>query len=365
MILSDRLLALLLAAQEAAAAAPPAADEGGSNTLIYVALGFLLLGALAGIGIAARRIISPPKSSASILKETLAPYLDTEYFRRLDEQAAADAMENQEKAQATFQQRLAEALGNLILFRGLQQKSAKKLALSGIKMKANEFILMKFGVTFVSFFLGLAVSFSIAVGMIVAFVGWFLPNMWLNMKVSGRRSRFQGQLLDVLIQMSNGLRAGYSFLQAMEAVAREMPPPVSEEFTRLTREISLGKPVDDALLELGERMQSKDLDFVVTVIQIQRQIGGNLSEILDSVGTTIRERLRLQGQIRALTAQGKMGGIVIASLPFALFGIMYMLNPDVQGELFKSVIGYIMVAIGLVMQSIGAFIIKQMVVIEM
>jgi tight adherence protein B len=352
-------------AQEAAAAAEAAT---GVQPIIYILLGVLLLIAVVGIGVAIRRIISPPKTGASVLKETLAPYLDQDYFRRLDEAAAAAAAAGADAAKASFRERLAEALGNLILFKGIQAKHAKNLALAGIRMKANEFILIKCIVAIILFFLGFAVSFRLWVGIIVGFVGWLMPNTWLKMKVSGRRRAFQGQLLDVLIQMSNGLRAGYSFLQAMEAVAREMPPPVSEEFSRVTREISLGKPVDDALLDLAERMQSKDLDFVVTVIQIQRQIGGNLSEILDSVGATIRERLRLMGQIRALTAQGKMGGIVIAALPFGLFIIMYMLNPEVQGALFTTeprIIGWILVGVGLIMQSIGAFVIKKMVVIEM
>lgn len=351
-------------AQDAAAAA----ETTGVQPVVNVLLGVLLLIALVGIGVAIRRLVKPPKTTAAVLKETLAPYLDQDYFRRLDEEAAALAALGAEAQKASFRERMSEAVGNIVLFRGIQAKHAKNLALAGVRMRANEFILIKCALAVIGFALGLAVSFRVWVGMIVGFVGWLLPNMVLKMRVSARRKAFQGQLLDALIQMSNGLRAGYSFLQAMEAVAREMPPPVSEEFSRVTREISLGKPVDDALIDLAERMVSKDLDFVVTVIQIQRQIGGNLSEILDSVAATIRERLRLMGQIRALTAQGKMGGIVIAALPFGLFIIMYLLNPEVQGSLFTvepRIVGWIMIAVGLIMQAIGAFVIKKMVVIEM
>jgi tight adherence protein B len=135
--------------------------------------------------------------------------------------------------------------------------------------------------------------------------------------------------------MVNGLRAGYSTLQAMEAVSRELPKPISEEFHRVVQEMQLGISMEEALNHLLRRINSDDLDLVITAINVQREVGGNLAEILDVISYTIRERVRLKGQIAALTAQGRATAWVIAALPIILVILLFVLNPDYMTILFE------------------------------
>jgi tight adherence protein B len=135
--------------------------------------------------------------------------------------------------------------------------------------------------------------------------------------------------------MVNGLRAGFSTLQAMESVSRELPSPICDEFRRVVQEVQLGLTIEDALEHLLRRISSDDLDLVITAINVQREVGGNLAEILDTISHTIRERVRIKGQIQALTAQGQATGWVIAALPFALAGILFLVNRDYIMVLFE------------------------------
>lgn len=177
-------------------------------------------------------------------------------------------------------------------------------------------------------------------------------------------SKFNDQLLDLITLMSNSLKSGYGFTQALNLVADESDPPASDEFNRVVRENNLGIPINEALNNLVDRMESEDLDLLVTAVQIQREIGGNLSEVLDNISDTIRERMRLQGQINALTAQGKMGGIIISSLPFALAGIFSLLRPDMMYKFVTDIRGIGLIALGIMSQGIGVFIIWQIVNID-
>ncbi|HHX77511.1 MAG TPA: secretion system protein, partial [Firmicutes bacterium] len=164
--------------------------------------------------------------------------------------------------------------------------------------------------------------------------------------------------------IANGLRAGYSFPQAMDVVAREMEPPIAEEFNRVIRDNRLGKTMEEALKELTERNDNEDLDMIVTALLIQRQVGGNLAEILDKIENTIRERVRIKGEIKTLTAQQRMSAAIIVLLPFAVTGIIYLMNPDYIMTLFRQPLGLIMVAVALVFQSLGIFMIRKIVNID-
>jgi tight adherence protein B len=152
----------------------------------------------------------------------------------------------------------------------------------------------------------------------------------------GRRLiKFDNQLADMLSLMVNGLRAGYSIMQAMEAVSRELPAPISDEFRRVVQEMQLGIGMDTALENLTRRIPSKDLDLVVTAINVQREVGGNLAEIMDTISHTIRERVRVKGEIRVLTSQVLMSGRVLAILPIAVIVIMYFLNRSYMMRFFN------------------------------
>jgi tight adherence protein B len=163
--------------------------------------------------------------------------------------------------------------------------------------------------------------------LIGAVVGYFAPGIYVATQQSRRLNKFNDQLSDMLNLMVNGLRAGYSTSQAMEAVSKELPSPICDEFRRVGQEMQLGIPMEQALANLLRRIPSDDLDFVITAINVQREVGGNLSEILDTISFTIRERVRIRGEIRTLTAQARVSGIILSLIPVFLAVVLWFLNP--------------------------------------
>ncbi|MGB9791657.1 MAG: type II secretion system F family protein [Thermacetogeniaceae bacterium] len=192
---------------------------------------------------------------------------------------------------------------------------------------------------------------------------FFLISPWayLEQKRQRRLQLFNEQFADSLAVMTNSLRAGYSLFQAIEMVAKEMPPPISDEFGRVLREIQLGTPVETALNNLSHRVGSDDLDLMLTALLIQRQIGGNLAEILDNIAETIRERVRIKGEIRTLTAQGRISGLIIGILPLALLLVMFLINPSYVGILFKDPVGLALLGGAAGGEVLGILIIRRIV----
>jgi tight adherence protein B len=187
-------------------------------------------------------------------------------------------------------------------------------------------------------------------------LGFILPNVYLKRRQASRLQKFNDQLADMLNLMVNGLRAGYSTMQAMEAVSRELPPPISDEFRRVVQEMQLGIPMEKALDNLLRRIPSDDLDFVVTAINVQREVGGNLSEILDTIAYTIRERVRIKGEIRVLTSQVRTSGQFISALPFLLMLVLWFVNRDYVMTFFEPqnrVCGSIALAVAFFLVVIG------------
>ncbi len=195
-------------------------------------------------------------------------------------------------------------------------------------------------------------------------LGLFFPRLTLVWKITQRQTAFALQLGDALNLMSNSLKAGYSFLQAMELVAREMNPPISQEFSQVVREVSLGTTVEDALGNLASRVHNDDLELVLLSINIQRQVGGNLSEIFDKVASTIRERLRIKGEIKTLTAQGRLSSIIILLLPPVLAAFMFAINPQYMLLLVQHPLGQLMLMVGLFGQVLGILLIRRIIAID-
>ena len=164
--------------------------------------------------------------------------------------------------------------------------------------------------------------------LIGAIVGAFAPRFYIKRQQKQRLQKFNDQLSDILNLMVNGMRAGYSTMQAMEAISKELPAPICDEFRRVVQEMQIGIPMETALENLLRRIPSEDLDFVVTAINVQREVGGNLSEILDNISFTIRERVRIKGEVRVLTSQVRTSGSVLSLIPFFLTIILWFLNPD-------------------------------------
>lgn len=209
------------------------------------------------------------------------------------------------------------------------QGLARELARADIKLRVGEYIfvvlLVMFGMAFIAWLLGGRQVLSAVIGGVV---GFFLPRMYVGREQGLRLRRFDSQLSDMLNLMVNGLRTGYSTMQAMEAVSRELPSPISDEFRRVVQEMQLGISMERALDNLSRRIPSQDLDLVVTAINVQREVGGNLSEILNTISHTIRERVRIKGEIRVLTATVMASGKALALMPAGLGVILYFVNRE-------------------------------------
>lgn len=206
---------------------------------------------------------------------------------------------------------------------------ARNLARADLKFKAGEyFVLIIVSILvggLVVWFLGNQHWASAVMG---AVGGAFAPGIYVRQQQKQRLQKFNDQLSDMLNLMVNGLRAGYSTMQAMEAVSKELPSPINDEFRRVVQEMQIGIPMETALDNLLRRIPSEDLDFVITAINVQREVGGNLSEILDTISFTIRERVRIKGEVRVLTAQVRTSGSVLSLIPFFLVLILWFLNPE-------------------------------------
>ena len=191
--------------------------------------------------------------------------------------------------------------------------------------------------------------------LIGGLIGFLIPRFWLGRRKSGRLNSFNKQLPDTITLIANALRAGSSFLQAIELVVRESRPPISTEFGRVIREVNLGLPFDQALENMVRRVRSDDLELMATAISIQHQVGGNLAEILDSIAYTIRERVRIKGEIRTLTAQQRMSGYVVAGLPIGLAGILFIIAPNFMKPMFDNPPAIVGLPAGVVILMFGGF----------
>jgi tight adherence protein B len=198
-------------------------------------------------------------------------------------------------------------------------------------------------------------------------VGLYLPKIYLRRQQSKRLQKFDNQLSDMLNLMVNGLRAGYANMQAMEAVSREMPSPIADEFKRVVQEIQLGLTLDQALSNLLRRIPSPDLDLVITAMSVQREVGGNLAEILDTISYTIRERVRIKGEIRVLTSQVIYSGRFLAMLPLIISGLLWMINRPYMMQFFNPetrIVGIVALVIGALMVIGGYFVMTRIANIE-
>lgn len=216
---------------------------------------------------------------------------------------------------------------------------SRELARADIKLKAGEYFIIVVLTAFVTAFLfwflmdqGNTIPIFTLIGFIV---GLNLPKIYLKIQQSKRLQKFDNQLSDMLNLTVNGLRAGYSNMQAIESVSREMPAPIADEFKRVVQEMQLGLTMDMALANLLRRIPSPDLDLVITAMNVQREVGGNLAEILETISYTIRERVRIKGEIRVLTSQVIYSGRFLAMMPLIISGILWMVNRPYMMQFFN------------------------------
>ena len=259
---------------------------------------------------------------------------------------------------------LTDALDHALAERGIGATLATQLARADIKLTVGEFVALT--VIMVVMAGGMAHLWrgDILITTVAALAGFFSPRAYVAFRRGRRLRSFNDQLGDTINLMVNSIRAGYSILQAMRAVSEEMGPPASEEFARVVQEVQLGIPLEEALDHMLRRVPSEDLDMMITAINVQREVGGNLAEVLDSISFTVRERIRIKGEIRALTAQSRISGYMVAMVPLVLTAIIYLINPEFMGLLFQHTCGHIMLGVAVVGIASGFFVISKVVDID-
>lgn len=268
-------------------------------------------------------------------------------------------------------------LNRIVEQRDFGANLARDIARADLKLKPSEFLAIWAGsivgvpLLFIVLSLGLPALRSPLALVIGALIGFFLPRMWLGRRKSGRLGSFNKQLPDTITLLANGLRAGSSFLQAVELVVRESRPPISTEFSRVIREVNLGLPFEQAMENMVRRVKSEDLELMATAINIQHTVGGNLAEILDSIAFTIRERIRIKGEIRTLTAQQRLSGYVVGFLPIGLAGFLFVAAPNFMQPMFEKPpeafglpLGVVILLMGGFMMFLGFMFIRKIVDIE-
>jgi tight adherence protein B len=257
------------------------------------------------------------------------------------------------------------AMGSrLRLFNRITGILDKNLTEADITLKAEEFIVIVAAISAGAGTLTALILNNAGAGAIFASAAVIIAALWLRRAKAKRIIKFNSQIGDALVLIASALRSGFSFLQAMEMVRREMPAPLATEFGRTFQEMHLGTSTEEAMENLARRVGSEDLDLVVTAVLIQRQVGGNLAEVLENIAGTIRERIRIKGEIKTLTAQGRISGLVIGALPLILAAILAILNPGYLPVLFTHPLGLTMFGGAVVMEIVGIILIRKIISIK-
>jgi tight adherence protein B len=260
--------------------------------------------------------------------------------------------------------RFTDSLNSVMMRSARTGRLTEDLARADLKLKSSEWVL---GIAGAGVLIGLLATLRF--GTPIAFLPcpvavWFISGFVLRFLQARRKKAFDKQLGDTIILLSNALKAGYSFAQAVSTVSKSANPPIADEFSRATREMALGISVDDALNHMVKRNVSEDFDLIVTAVQIHRVVGGNLAEILDTIAHTIRERVRIKGEISSLTAQARASGWIITVLPIALAAMLCVISPDYFTPMFHQTMGIVMLAIGGFSMAVGFALIQKIVKIE-
>lgn len=263
------------------------------------------------------------------------------------------------------ERRLLTAAGKLLVPLRITGILESELARADVPLRVEEFLGTVVFAALGGGLLGLFFCRSFLGGFIFALIGGALPLFFLVRARNSRVVRFNNRLADALLLMASGLRAGFPFVQTLEMVDKEIRGPVGREFGRTFRQIQLGSSVEEALADLVARVRSTELDLVVTAVLIQREVGGNLAEVLDNIAETLRERLRIKGEVRAVTAAGRMSGWIIGLLPVVVAALILVLSPGYLSVLLETPEGRLALCVAAMGEIIGALIIRRIVAIDL
>lgn len=314
--------------------------------ILIIGGGFAIILLVVGIVVTAR-------SERSFVDERLGQYVDDEFVEGMSSDGSGSTPLTD--------------WANVIVERSKWGSGlATKLAQADLKLKPAEYValmvILAIGVGAVAWFFG---GKEIVSGLIGVVIGLIIPRIYVNRQRTKRLHKFDEQLQDMLNLVVNGLRAGFSTVQALEAVSKELPSPISSEFQRVVQEMQLGIPMEVAFDNLLRRIPSPDLDFIIVAMNVQREVGGNLAEILDTISYTIRERVRIKGEIRVLTSQVIYSGRFIAVLPIILSVILWFINREYMMTFFDNLVcGIIMISCAFILIGSGYFIMTRIADIE-
>lgn len=263
-------------------------------------------------------------------------------------------------------------LGSFLSGRTWADKVARSLELADLRFRVGEYLAIRLVLALVAFagviaFVGRD-SMSMLMGVGAALVGYHLPRFYVKRRAQKRLAKFNNQLVEALSLVANSLRSGFGLLQSMDLAAEQLEHPLATEFRRTITDVNVGASFEEALTAFNERISSKDLDIVITAILIQRTVGGNLAEVLDTVAHTMRERARIAGEIRTLTAQQRMSGFIVGGLPVVIIGILTLigtlLGQSYVDTLFTTNAGRVALLAAGVLEGIGILLIKRILKIE-
>ncbi|MGD8458567.1 MAG: type II secretion system F family protein [Anaerolineales bacterium] len=332
-----------------------------SGTILWVGGGLVLILFIAGI-------VVTLTGERELVEERIEKYLEVSEGELEFGSSEIDVAE-EEKTSA-----LTDWINNQVIKTDFGSKTATMLARADLKFKPGEYVALMIIASIMTGFLGyffgggsdagISAQIFALVGLVV---GLFLPRIFVSRQQAKRLNSFNAQLPDMLNLMVNGLRAGFSTMQALEAVSKELPPPLCSEFRRVVQEMQLGIPMERALDNLINRIPSEDLDLVITAINVQREVGGNLAEVLDTISHTIRERIRIKGEIKTLTTQVSYSGKFLAVIPIVLSGVLWLVNRNYFMQFFSSdpaICGYAILGCSLIMIVLGWIVMNKLSDIE-
>ncbi len=285
--------------------------------------------------------------------------------RMLEERLGIDAAaEKERRPREERPAPLTDALDRALVKRGIGADLGTQLARADLKLTVAEFVAVIVMLVLSAGVVTYLWRQDVVITTAACLMAFFAPRAYVGIRRGRRLKAFNDQLGDTLNLLVNSVRAGYSILQAMRTVSEEMSPPISSEFGRVVQEVQLGISLEEALAHMLRRVPSDDLDMVITAMNIQREVGGNLAEILDSISLTIRERIRIKGEIRTLTAQSRVSGYMVAAVPIILAGIIYLMNPDFIAILFEHTCGHIMIGAAVLGIAAGFLVMRKVVDID-
>ncbi|HET6814492.1 MAG TPA: type II secretion system F family protein, partial [Actinomycetota bacterium] len=286
------------------------------------------------------------------LRQRLSPYSLTPAIS--DDRARLTAFGSSEWAGR------ATAMAETLVRRGnLEETFLDRLEAAGLNMRVAEFVLISLGSAFIPPLLVLILTQNLLFAALTVLVGTAAPLLWLAVLASRRQAKFDEQLPSTLQLVSGALQAGHSLQQAVDTVVHEAADPIAAEFQRVLTEARLGRPLEEAFEAMAKRTKSVDFEWTVMAIRLQRQVGGNLAEVLSTVSQTIRDRYALKRQIKALSAEGRLSSVILSVLPVLLFAGLLLLNPVFLRPLYTTTVGIMMMAGAAVLMIIGVFWLKK------